>query len=153
MNIIYEKRIKVKHIKFSPRSIFKCMSCSAYNNNPACPPFAPDYFFAKQWKESYKFTLLIKFGIDYNNFESEKRQAIFYLLTKEKEFFNKNKPYAMSLFPGSCNICEECSFEKERNCKKIQSVRPSLDALGIELSSIVKIDFSESVLYSLVFIE
>ncbi len=34
-----------------------------------------------------------------------------------------------------------------------EKVRPSIDAIGIEISSLVEIDFSESVLYGMVMVE
>ena len=85
-------------------------------------------------------------------FEKEKKEILLYLLKKERELLSEY-PYAYAVFPGACNLCEVCEFEKFGRCPTPQKVRPSLDALGIEIASIVKINFNESVLYSLIFLD
>jgi len=153
MHIIFEKYIKTKAIKVSPRSIIKCTTCPQYNQNPSCPPKAPEFFLAREWILSYKKALLIKCFIDSNYFESQKREMLKMLLDKEKDFFSQNKFYAYALFPGNCNLCEECTYKKTKVCSKPSLVRYSLDAVGIEINSITNIDFTESVLYGLILIE
>jgi predicted metal-binding protein len=153
MHIIFEKIIDASNIKISPRSIIKCTNCPQYDKNPSCPPKAPDYNFAKEWLSSYTKALLIKCFIDINFFEAQKREMLKMLLDKEKFFFSQNKLYSYALFPGNCNLCEVCSYYDKKVCSKPSLVRYSLDAVGIEISSIVNIDFSESVLYGLILIE
>ncbi len=98
--------------------------------------------------------LLVKFEVDMDQFEEEKRRAILYLLKREAEFFRQGKMYAFALFPGSCNLCDDCPpFERGEPCRMPTKVRPSIDAIGIEIGRLVKIDFSESVLYGMVMIE
>lgn len=153
MHIIFEKLIEVSSIKISPRSIIKCTTCAQYNKNPSCPPKAPDYFLAKEWLSSYNKAILLKCFIDNNFFEDQKREMLRMLLEKEKQFFSQNKFYAYALFPGNCNLCENCSYQHTNACLKPTFVRYSLDAVGIEINSITNIDFSESVLYGLILIE
>ncbi|AHF97464.1 MAG: DUF2284 domain-containing protein [Desulfurella sp.] len=153
MHIIFEKFVKISKIKISPKSIIKCTNCPQYNKNPSCPPNSPDYFLSVKWISSYKKALFIKCYIDNTMFEHEKREMIKMLLEKEKYFFSQNKFYAYALFPGNCNLCPVCSYETTKVCQKPSSVRYSLDAVGIQLDSLVKIDFSESVLYGLVLID
>jgi predicted metal-binding protein len=153
MHIIFEKNINVSSIKISPRSIIKCTNCPQYDKNPSCPPKAPDYILARKWLYSYAKALLIKCFIDNNFFETQKREMLKMLLDREKFYFSQNKLYAYALFPGNCNLCETCSYYDKKVCLKPTLVRYSLDAVGIEISSIVDIDFSESVLYGLILIE
>ncbi len=87
------------------------------------------------------------------NFEGEKREALTYLLEKEKDFFAEGCPFAFALFPGNCNLCDKCAFETGDKCPHPTRVRPSVDAVGIEISSFAKIDFSENVLYGLILID
>ena len=87
-----------------------------------------------------------------DRFESEKREVLLYLLRREKELF-KMYPYVFALFPGACNLCDICEFEKSGKCPMREKVRPSIDAVGIEISSIVKINYNESVLYGLIFLD
>ncbi len=152
MDIIFEKDIDTKRIVISPRPIWKCRTCFMYNKRPSCPPYTPLWKEAKEWLSFYKKALLIKFDISMDRFDEEKRDVIYYLLDKERFFFNQSNPFAFSLFPGSCNLCYSCSFEKKGVCIHPKKVRPSVDALGIELTSITEISFKETVLYGLVLI-
>lgn len=153
MRVIYEKEISTENIIVSPRPIWKCRTCPVYGKSPSCPPYAPSWEEAKEWIRHFKKALLIKFEINYKNFEEEKRKVLLYLLKKEEKLFKAGNPYAFALFPGNCNLCEECEFERSKRCKMPTKVRPSLDAIGIELSKIVDLDFSESVLYGLILID
>lgn len=128
------------------------MSCEFYGKRPSCPPFVPPWQEARELINSYKKAILIKFEIDMSNFEEEKREVLRYLLKREKELF-KRYPYALSLFPGACNLCDNCEFEKTGKCPFRNLVRPSMDAIGIELNSVVEINYDEPVLYSLILID
>ena len=153
MIIIYEKEINTGDIVVSPRPIWKCRTCPVYGKSPSCPPHVPSWKEAKEWVKHFKRALLIKFQINYENFEEEKRKVLLYLLEKEEKLFKAGNPYAFALFPGNCNLCNECEFEKSGKCLIPTKVRPSLDAIGIELSKIVDLDFSESVLYGLILVD
>ncbi len=152
MKILWERVISTERIRVTPRPVWKCRTCEFYGKRPSCPPFAPGWKEAREWVKSYEKALLIKFQVDMDNFEREKREVLKYLLRKEKELFQKY-PYVYALFPGACNLCDECEFEKSGRCPVPEKVRFSLDAVGIELSSVVKIDFREPVLYSLIFLD
>lgn len=136
----------------TPRPVWKCRSCEFYGKRPSCPPYAPSWKETREWVNSYEKALLIKFEIDMDRFEEEKREVLQYLLKREGELF-RDYPYAYALFPGACNLCDTCEFEKSGFCPLSQKVRPSLDAVGIEITSVTKIDFKEAVLYSLIFLE
>ncbi|NJE26370.1 DUF2284 domain-containing protein [Thermococcus sp. MV5] len=153
MKIVWEKEIPTSSIKISPRPVWKCRSCPSYGKSPSCPPYVPSWKETKELLKHYQTALLIKFTIKPDKFEEEKREILRYLLTKEQELFKNGNFYAIAFFPGNCNLCEECEFEKSRKCKMPEKVRPSIDAIGIELSTIVNLDFSESVLYGLILID
>lgn len=124
-----------------------------YGKRPSCPPYAPDWREAKEWVGSFKKALLVKFSISMGDFEEEKRKVLLWLLKREAELFKEGKLYAMALFPGSCSLCDDCPFERGEPCRMPEKVRPSVDAVGIELGSLVDIDFSESVLYGVIMVE
>jgi len=149
---VYERVIDAKEIKVSPRPVWKCTTCPFYGKRPSCPPYTPSWRDAKEWVHSYKRVLLLKFEVDMEHFEDEKRKILNYLLHKERALFKKY-PYAYALFPGACNLCEECEFEKSGKCPMPDKVRFSLDAIGIEITSIVPLDFGENALYSLIFLD
>lgn len=153
MRVVFTREVEAGSITVSPRPVWKCRSCPMYGKRPSCPPHAPPWNEAREWVGSYRKALLLKFEVDYSRFEEEKREVLNHLLELETELFRKGKAYAFALFPGSCNLCSECSFERTGKCQLPEKVRPSIDAVGIELSSITEINFSESVLYGLVMIE
>jgi len=152
MKIQYERIIPAERIKITPRPVWKCRSCEFFGKNPSCPPYVPSWQGTREFVKSYKKALLIKFQVNMKEFEKEKKEILLYLLKKERELLSEY-PYAYAVFPGACNLCEVCEFEKFGRCPTPQKVRPSLDALGIEIASIVKINFNESVLYSLIFLD
>ena len=152
MRVVWEKIIDTSCIVVSPRPVWKCKSCSMYGKRLSCPPFVPSWKETKEWASFYKKALMYKFSVDMSDFENEKRCVIEFLLNREKLLF-KEYPFVYALFPGSCNLCSECPVEKGKECLKPTLVRSALDALGIEVTSIVSVDFSESVLYSLIFLE
>jgi len=153
MKVIWEREIPAEEVVVSPRPVWKCRSCPMYGRRPSCPPHAPDWREAREWVRHFRRALLVKFSVDMDHFERDKREAILYLLKKEAEFFREGKMYATALLPGSCNLCDDCPFERGEACRMPEKVRPSIDAIGIEIGRLVKIDFSESVLYGMVLIE
>ena len=152
MQLVREEVIDTNRIVVSPRPVWKCKMCSMHGKRLSCPPFVPSWKETKEWISFYKKALLYKFSVDMDEFEGEKRRAIEFLLEKEKKLF-KEYPFVYALFPGSCNLCLDCPVERGHECLKSTLVRPALDALGIEITSITDVDFSEKVLYSLVFLE
>ncbi|GAB6888457.1 DUF2284 domain-containing protein [Desulfothermus okinawensis JCM 13304] len=151
VKIVFEEEISTGKIVVSPRPVWKCVSCPMHGARPTCPPFVPSWKEARNWVKSYSTAILIKFLVSRENFEQDKRNIIHYLLHREKELFSMGNPYSFSLFPGSCNLCVNCAFEINQRCLMPGKIRPSVDAIGIELASITSIDFTESVLYSLIF--
>lgn len=153
MEIIFERQIPADKIVVSPRPVWKCRTCPNYQNSPSCPPYAPSWKDTRDWIRFFQTAIIVKFQIDMAGFETEKREVLGYLLKKEQIFFNEGHPFAFALFPGNCNLCEECEFKRGGTCKDPTKIRPSVDAVGIEIKSIVRIDFSESVLYGLILID
>lgn len=153
MKILFEKEISTRDIIVSPKPVWKCRTCPAYGKALSCPPHVPSWHEARQWIECFRRALFIKFQISRNDYQADKREALHYLLGKEKEFFKSGSLYTCALFPGNCNLCDECTFATNGSCALPDRVRPSVDAVGIELTSLVAIDFNESVLYGLVLID
>ena len=153
MEIIFKKETDAKNIVVSPRPVWKCLSCPDYGKTPACPPHVPHWKEARDWIGSYKKAFIIKFKLgNVEEFRQEKREVLKYLLQMEKDLFYKF-PYAHAIFPGSCNLCDECSLKTITECHKPSSVRPSANALGIEIGKLVAIDFNENVLYGFMLLD
>jgi len=153
MKIVYERVVKAQEIVVSPRPIWKCRTCQMFGKGPSCPPDVPSWEEARKWINSFESALVAKFGIERDAFEEEKRSVLEYLLKKEKMFFSEGNPFALSLFSGNCNLCDECKVKNGGRCSYPTKVRPSVDAIGIEIGSIAKIDFNEDVLYGLILID
>ena len=152
VKLVYEMEIDASRIVVSPRPVWKCRTCTFYGKRPSCPPLVPSWREAREWVKSYKRALLLKFEVDMENFEDEKRDVLNYILNRERELFSRY-PYVFALFPGACNLCRECEYERSGICPRIQDVRPSLDAIGVEITSVVRINFGENALYSLIFLD
>ncbi|NPA47678.1 MAG: DUF2284 domain-containing protein [Thermococci archaeon] len=153
MKVLWEREVEAEKVRVSPRPVWKCMACPMYGRRPGCPPSAPRWQEAREWVRSFKRALIVKFEVDMDRFEEEKREVLLWLLNREARLFREGHVYAFALFPGSCNLCDPCPYEVEGRCRMPDKVRPSLDAVGIELTSVVELDFSENVLYGIVFIE
>lgn len=152
MRLLYEREINAADIVVSPRPVWKCSACSEYGLRPTCPPQAPGWREAAEWTRRYSKALLVKFALEDGGFEEEKRQVLHWLLAREKELF-RDHLYVFALFPGSCNLCGECACVKSLPCTDRTRVRPSLDAIGIELDRLTRIDFTENVLHAMIFLE
>ncbi|MCP4137858.1 MAG: DUF2284 domain-containing protein [bacterium] len=150
MEILFTRRIKTKKITVSPRPVWKCRSCPEYGIRPSCPPYTPHWKEAAEWISRYTWAQIIKFKLAGDNFQEEKREILLYLLEQEKEYFKKKHFYVHALFPGSCNLCEPCSCVQGSECENKKAVRPSVDAIGIELDKLVTIDFNENALYAII---
>lgn len=153
MKIISEQRIKAHKIVISPRPVWKCRTCPMFGKTPSCPPLVPSWQESLEWLKRFNNALLIKFEVEIKNFQQDKREILNYLLEKEAQLFREGFLYCIALFPGNCNLCNQCDFQKKGECSQPSRVRPSMDALGIECSSIIDINFKESVLYGLLLID
>ncbi len=144
-----------KKVKFSIRNVFKCQfGCPMYNKRLSCPPFIPSYTEFKELFKSYRLGLLISFNLEVNNekeFVLKKREIEEFLLISEKILLPQFH-FAFSLFPGSCELCEVCEFEKSGECPKREKVRPSISGTGIDINSVHEINFKENALYSIILV-
>ncbi len=153
MHILFERTIDATTVTVSPRPVWKCRYCPEYGLRPSCPPKAPHWREAAAWAKRFERVLLVKFQLEKAaTFDAEKREVLRYLLAKEAELFSENM-YALALFPGSCSLCEDCACVSGGPCTQPTLVRPSVDAIGIEVDRLVSIDLSEHVLYGMVFVD
>jgi predicted metal-binding protein len=153
VNIVFAKEISTVDIAVSPRPVWKCRTCPNYGRTPSCPPHVPSWQEARLWIDHFQRALFIKYRIGGRDYREEKRKALRHLLEKEREYFEDNRLYACALFPGECNLCDGCAFAAGSKCVHPDMVRPSVDALGIEITSLADINFHESVLYGVVLID
>ena len=153
VNLLYEKDISPSAITVSPRPVWKCRCCREYGIRPSCPPRVPGWMEAREWVHSYKRSILLKFGITSSDYEGEKKEILLHLLGREDDLFRNGYTLSHALFPGCCNLCVTCAITEGKGCSQPHRVRPSVNAIGIEIAGIVRLDFNESVLYSLIMVD
>jgi predicted metal-binding protein len=126
-----------------------CEECSKYNACWACPPFDfnPDEYLAA-YKAAYiigtkvildKETIKENQGfekckeISYKIMEETRKSLDGYLLKLEKQY-----PGSKIFFAGSCHICQmgKCTRIAGKPCISPERVRPSLESLGFDVSTI-----------------
>lgn len=89
MEVLEIREVQAKDVVISPRPVWKCRTCIMYGKRPNCPPYVPSWKEARELLKHYRKILLIKFKIDVENFEEEKRKVLRWLLNKEKELFKR----------------------------------------------------------------
>jgi len=89
MKIILEKEIEARKIVVSPRPVWKCRACPKYGKTPSCPPHVPSWKETRDWIRCFQTAIIVKFEIGMSDFEGGKREALRYLLEKEKGFLPK----------------------------------------------------------------
>lgn len=126
-----------------------CKACSNYDQIHNCPPFD---FETRDFLKNYKFftafalkLIFSKKEIENNN--SWQKSIDFTALTLmpckkilHEEMLKVEKLYENSLFltMGSCNECEICEKKNNNPCKHPEKMRYSIEALGFDVTKILK---------------
>jgi len=126
-----------------------CKECNRYNACWACPPFdfnADEYLMSHQIANiiGTKITLIEDVinqhrgleqcaKISYEIIGSVRRELDNTLLDMEKQY-----PESRAFFAGTCHICPlgKCMRITEKACISPERIRPSLEALGFDVSKI-----------------
>ena len=116
-----------QNVKMDLRSRWKCKFGCEYYGRASCPPNVPEFDECVRFVRSYKQGLAIIFRFE--DYMEDKRRAQKLLLEVENELIS-DFPFAFSVFPGGCDVCEECNG---KNCKKL--ARPSVSAMYIDITS------------------
>ncbi|MHA1785134.1 MAG: DUF2284 domain-containing protein [Candidatus Helarchaeota archaeon] len=145
-------RIKPNQVVVSDAWVnFKCrFGCPNYGNNLCCPPFAPTPEEIKKLLKEYSEAILIGFPGDSNpkNYREMHEKMHGTLLKLEGEVFKAGYVKAFVFFTGSCALCENCVLEELpsdihpemaiRFCRHKNKMRPSMEAVGIDVFETVK---------------
>jgi len=113
-----------KKVRIDRRTRWKCrFGCSYYGKRFSCPPNVPEDYeeFVRSYSKGYAILLKLK------NYMEDKRKAQKKLVEFERMLLSEY-PLAFVLFPGGCDICEECTFP---DCKRQEDVRPTLSSVGL----------------------
>lgn len=128
--IVPEEVRIVGNIRVDIRTRWKCrFGCEYFGRRYSCPPNVPENF--EEFVISYKKALVIVYRFEDYFVDKKKMQEI---LPEIETKLLREYPLAFALFPGGCDLCEECSYEKSRECSRKSKVRPSLSSMGILVS-------------------
>jgi len=136
-----EKRgIEIEEIReFDPRVLdidvrtrWKCkFGCNYYGKRYSCPPNVPENY--EEFIKSYSKAVAIIYRYeDFTKSKIEMQKA----LVEIENAIAFEYPFAFALFPGGCDLCEECGFEKNGKCVSPEKVRPSIAAMGIDVGDL-----------------
>ena len=117
-------------LKPDRRARWKCrFGCGYFGKRYSCPPNVPENYV--EFMESYSRAIAIIYRFSDYMGDKIKLQKILPQIESRLVF---DYPMAFALFPGGCDICTECSYEKNGKCPKSSRVRPSLSSVGINVS-------------------
>jgi len=119
----------------------KCIfGCSEYGKNASCPPntlSVPECErFFREYKEAAVFHFEKKVTQPEDRFAWTKEINL-ELLKLEKEVFLSGYVKAFLLFMDSCEICQDCTKEREA-CKYPRLSRPTPEGMAIDVYSTVR---------------
>ncbi|MGI6602337.1 MAG: DUF2284 domain-containing protein [Saccharofermentanales bacterium] len=141
-----------------PRFRELCLLCPNYGQRWSCPDFTQDL---SDYLVPYAQVLLVacQFHFDQaskdkypgqaarallDSFAKEKKDEILGLMLRlEREY-----PAALALSAGTCSLCETCGKADGQPCRNPLSLRYSLEALGYDISLILKDFFALELCWS-----
>lgn len=131
-----------------PKEFIKyCQECNKYNSCWACPPF--DYNpldLLKQYQYINIIGTKVLFTQEYlkKNCDANKNieilnstmTAVRSIIDKKLMSLEQKTPHSLALFAGTCHLCpkEGCTRPQNISCRHPQSIRPSLEAYGFDIT-------------------
>lgn len=116
---------------------FKCQyGCPEYGKSYCCPPDTPTPERTRAVLDSYNRAIL--FHIEASRKEGSNRRELFKsffygLIDLEGEMFKDGFYRAFVFLAGPCDLCGECSKQKNEPCNFGLRARPSMEACGIDV--------------------
>lgn len=130
----YEEQVKFKELCM--------MGCANYKRKWSCPPYAPFYH---DISKEYRFLTVCILTVPLNQFDYISRD---YLKVKAANSILKSRADRMlrknvsenhrGISTGSCRICKPCKCKLNAPCRNPNKVMYSFEALGIDVSHMVK---------------
>ncbi len=146
------KKIKPARIIIPKQWVrWKCTyGCGNFGKKLCCPPYVPAPQETRELLDEYRMALLIGFrgDGDAGNKMKQHRDMGQALVKIEREAFLAGFEKALVLSAGSCYLCDKCVVQDlppdtpveaaRAQCRHHKLMRPSLEALGIDVFSTVK---------------
>lgn len=125
--------------------------CPNYNSKWSCPPYAPDYI---TFTKSYEYLEVIMLLVNMQEFHYIKQD---YLKIKAANSIlksrvdkalrvSKNKD-EFYISTGSCRLCKPCKRKINQSCAHLTDRTFSFEALGVDVSSLVRDLFQKELLW------
>jgi len=119
----------------------KCLfGCQEYGQNACCPPNTPSVPECEQFFREYRSAVVFHFEKTVDKPEDRHawtRSVNLELSRLEREVFTSGYERAFLLFMDSCEICEECTSDREL-CKDPRKARPTPEAMAMDVYSTVR---------------
>ena len=119
----------------------KCLfGCPEYGRTAACPPRVPEVEACRRFFQEYRQAVVFHFQKRVAKPEDRSdwtRSVNRELLKLEREVFLRGAEKAFLLFLDSCNLCPECSGQRQ-TCTLPKMARPTPEALAVDVYSTVR---------------
>lgn len=135
-----------KYLDFGRIRTF-CHECRRYGNCWACPPYDSD---EREYLNRFRTIEIIATVITpeegrlltRTNAEetiAQERKRLDKVLLEEEARIDSTNGYARAFFAGTCLLCplEQCTRRENRPCRHPGMLRPSLEAMGFDVSRTV----------------
>lgn len=140
----YENKIEIGKL---------CEACKAYGGKWSCPPHSPA--FSGYYLDEYPHAALVLFWCDLDQFRYTKTEYIRIraantILKSRMDRLMRGLEQAFGgvmISNGNCRLCNPCSMKKGEPCKKPESMRFSMEALGLNVGRITADVFGHELLW------
>lgn len=150
LEVVEIREISTEKLEIDVRTRWKCkFGCNYYGRRYSCPPNVPEDY--GKFLKSYSRAILFRYRFEPLEYMKTKRKAQKIVVAFERAIIMEY-PLAFALFPGGCDLCEECSYETEKRCDRSHEVRPSLSSLGLRVSEL-GVEFGDQTSLSLILLE
>ena len=119
----------------------KCMfGCGEYGRGASCPPNTPSVAECERFFNEYKEAVILHFKGTMDNPDDRHAWSAkinVKLANLERAVFLSGQERAFCLFMDSCNICQECTGDRQ-TCKEPRLSRPGPEAMAVDVYSTVR---------------
>jgi len=130
------KVIKTDSIVIAAWVRWKCRyGCDGYDSSLCCPPNSPTYGETRELIACYKYALLLHFTDGVDNVTEDPIDPTRVITTLERDIFLAGYYKAFALGAGPCRLCTECTM---KDCRHVESARPSMESCGIDVFGTVR---------------
>jgi predicted metal-binding protein len=119
----------------------KCMfGCGEYGNNASCPPNVPSVDACREFFREYRTAAVFHFAkrlVDPDSRHDWTREVNKELSKLERAVFVAGYPRAFLLFMDSCELCRDCTGDRD-SCRQPRQSRPTPEAMAMDVFSTVR---------------